>query len=64
MLINFRLRRDTMTTLTKVGHTIQNVYQEFKEKYCPDDQMCNDIASLGGLAFMVWFMYIAMQPIM
>lgn len=53
-----------MTTLTKVGHTIQNLYQEFKDKYCPDDALCNDIAAIGGLVFMVWFMYIAMQPIM
>lgn len=53
-----------MTTLTKVGNTIANAFNEVKEKYCPDDQLCNDIASLGGLAFMVWFMYIAMLPIM
>lgn len=53
-----------MTTLTRVGNTITNAYQVFKEKYCPNDQLCNDIMSLGGLAFMVWFMYIAMLPIM
>ena len=37
---------------------------EFKEKYCPDGQTCEDLLTLGGLAFTVWFMYVAMQPIM
>jgi hypothetical protein len=36
---------------------------DFKEKYCPDGQTCNDIFTFGGLAFMVWFMYLAMEPI-
>lgn len=47
---------DTFTNLPRT-------FEDFKEKYCPDGQTCNDIASLGGLAFMVWFMYIAMEPI-
>jgi hypothetical protein len=38
-------------------------YVDFKERYCPSGQTCNDIATIGGLAFMVWFMYIALQPI-
>ena len=53
-----------MTTLSKVGNTIVNGFNEFKENYCPDGQTCNDIMSIGGLLFMCWFMYIAMQPIM
>ncbi len=39
-------------------------YVDFKEKYCPTGQTCNDIFTLGGLAFMIWFMYIALQPIL
>lgn len=35
----------------------------FKNKYCPDGQQCQDIATLGGLAFCFFFMYIAMKPI-
>lgn len=37
---------------------------EFKEKYCPDGQTCEDIATFSMIGFTVWFMYIAMQPIM
>ncbi len=53
-----------MTTITKVGHSIQNAYSEFKDKYCPDGQTCTDLATLGGLVFTIWFMYIAMLPIL
>lgn len=53
-----------MTTLTKVGNNIHNALSEFKDKYCPDGQTCNDLATIGGLLFTVWFMYIAMLPIM
>lgn len=38
--------------------------QNFKEKYCPDGQTCNDILSISGLVFVCWFMYIAMEPLM
>ena len=38
--------------------------QEFKNKYCPDGQTCENIAMVGGLLFVVAFMYIAMLPIM
>ena len=38
--------------------------QEFKDKYCPDGQTYENIAMFGGLAFIAWFMYIAMLPIM
>ena len=53
-----------MTTLTKVGNNIYNAFSEFKNKYCPDGQTCQDFATLGGLAFIIWFMYIAMLPIL
>lgn len=53
-----------MTTLTKVGESIHNTFSEFKERYCPDGQTCQDFATIGGLLFTVWFMYIAMLPIM
>ena len=39
-------------------------FEDFKDRYCPDGQTCNDIATFGGLAFMVWFMYLAMEPIL
>ena len=38
--------------------------QEFKDKYCPDGHTCENIAMVGGLLFVVAFMYIAMLPIM
>ena len=37
--------------------------QTMIDKYCPDGQQCQDIATLGGLAFCFFFMYIAMKPI-
>lgn len=53
-----------MTTLTKVGASIHDAFEEFKERYCPDGHTCQDILSIGGLLFTIWFMYIAMLPIM
>lgn len=53
-----------MTTLSKVGNKIVDGWHEFKEKFCDDGQLCNDMLSIGGLLFMCWFMYIAMLPIM
>tara|TARA_Y100000592_G_scaffold91331_1_gene151319 strand:- start:111 stop:278 length:168 start_codon:yes stop_codon:yes gene_type:complete len=38
--------------------------EKVKEKLCPDGHTCDNIAMLGGLTFIVWFMYIAMLPIM
>lgn len=37
--------------------------KHLKDKYCPDGQTCNDIASLSGVILCFWFMYIAMKPI-
>lgn len=53
-----------MSTLVKVGSTVLHNLQEMKTRICSDDQFCQDVMSIGGLAFMVWFMYIAMLPIM
>ena len=57
----------TDTIKISVTNTFKNLpdkFEDFKEKYCPSGQLCNDIATLGSLAFMVWFMYIAMEPIL
>lgn len=37
--------------------------QTFKEKFCPDGQTCQDLGALGGLMFTLWFMWLAMEPI-
>mgnify|MGYP001205498007 CR=1 FL=1 len=44
-------------------HDAKDNWTAFKEKYCPSGQLCNDIATFGTLFFMVWFMYVAMEPI-
>ena len=57
----------TDTYKSFVSETFTNLpdkLENFKEKYCPNGQTCNDIATLGGLAFMVLFMYLAMKPIL
>lgn len=43
---------------------LQNTFESFKDKYCPDGQACNDYATVGMLLFTIWFMYIAMKPIL
>ena len=43
--------------------TIASSWSDFKAKYCPVGATCNDIATFGTLGFMIWFMYIAMEPI-
>ena len=51
---------------SSVSNTFKNLPKSlmvFKNKYCPDGQQCQDIATLGGLAFCFIFMYIAMKPI-
>lgn len=53
----------TDTIKSAVAPTIQTL-KNIKEKYCPDGQTCNDIFTLGGIFFVVWFMYVAMKPIM
>lgn len=41
----------------------KNSLREFKDKYCPDGQTCENILTVGLLVGMVVFMYIAMEPI-
>jgi len=41
----------------------KNSLKSFKDKYCPDGQQCNDIATLACLVGCFVFMYIAMKPI-
>ncbi len=51
---------------SSVSETFKNLPKfmaDLNEKYCPDGQQCNDLATIGGLAFTIWFMYIAMEPI-
>lgn len=52
-----------VTNTKSFFQNVTGVLSEFKANYCPDGQTCNDIATLGGLAFTIWFMYIAMEPI-
>jgi len=58
-----------MSTITKesVGNFLQSTFTkwtEFKDKVCQDGALCQDMFTLGSLAFMVWFMYVAMEPIL
>tara|TARA_B100000214_G_scaffold310475_1_gene242298 strand:+ start:347 stop:517 length:171 start_codon:yes stop_codon:yes gene_type:complete len=56
-----------MSTKEIVGSAFDTVSEQFaifKDRYCPDGQTCQDLATLGSLVFIVWFMYIAMEPIM
>ena len=39
-------------------------WSAFKQAVCKDGQLCQDLLTLGAFAFMIWFMYIAMEPIM
>ncbi len=52
-----------VTNTKSFFQNVTGVLSEFKANYCPDGHTCNDIATLGGLAFTIWFMYIAMEPI-
>ena len=38
--------------------------KQFKERVCPSGLACEDMVTFGTLAFIVWFMYVAMEPIM
>jgi|TARA_R110000751_G_scaffold48154_1_gene107442 hypothetical protein len=46
-----------------VQRTVGNL-KRLHNKYCPDGQTCNDIATFGSLIGMIVFMYIAMAPIL
>ena len=53
----------TATMKAAVADTFQTLKQ-LKDRYCPNGQTCDDIASLSLFAFVIWFMYIAMEPLM
>ena len=62
----FRSRRTKMTTATMKA-AVADIFQtlkQFKERVCPSGQACEDMVTFGTLAFIVWFMYVAMEPIM
>jgi hypothetical protein len=52
-----------VTNTKSFFQNVTGVLSEFKATYCPDGQTCQDIATLGGLMFTLWFMYIALEPI-
>ena len=57
-----------MTTITTSDvrtffHSIKQTLVDFKNTYCPDGQQCNDIATVSSLVFVIWFMYVAMEPL-
>lgn len=58
-----------MSTITKlsVGNFIQrivNKWSSIKDAVCKDGALCQDMFTVGSLLFMVWFMYVAMEPIL
>ena len=56
----------TDTIKSSVSETFKNLPKylaDFNKKYYPDGNTCNDLIAFGGLAFMFWFMYLAMEPI-
>ena len=58
-----------MSTITKlsVGNFIQRIvtkWSSFKDAVCNDGALCQDLFTVGSLLFMVWFMYVAMEPIL
>ena len=46
-----------------IEHTVAK-WSAWKDKVCQGGQFCNDVLTFGSLAFMVWFMYVAMEPIL
>ena len=59
-----------MSTITKTRdgnypfQRIVNKWSSIKDAVCKDGALCQDLFTLGSLAVMVWFMYIAMEPIL
>ena len=54
----------TTATMKAVVADIFQTLKQFKERVCPSGQACEDMVTFGTLAFIVWFMYVAMEPIM
>lgn len=52
--------REGKSLVQRTGNYLVNL----KDKYCPDGQQCNDIATIVGLVGCFVFMYLAMKPIM
>ena len=46
-----------------ITHIVTN-WSAFKKTVCNDGQLCQDLLTFGSFAFMIWFMYIAMEPIL
>jgi hypothetical protein len=38
--------------------------QTMIDRYCPNGQTCRDLSGFGGLLFTLWFMWLAMEPIL
>jgi hypothetical protein len=56
----------TITIIREGKSLIQrtvNAMSTLKDKYCPDGRTCEDLATLGGLFFVAWFMYVALKPL-
>ena len=53
----------TITIIREGKSLIQrtvNAMSTLKDRYCPDGRTCEDLATLGGLFFVAWFMYVAL----
>jgi len=46
-----------------IEHTVEK-WSAWKQKVCSNGQLCNDVLTFGSFAFMIWFMYVAMKPIL
>lgn len=56
----------TITILREGKSLIQrtvNSISTFKDRYCPEGRICEDLATFGSLFFVGWFMYIALKPL-
>ena len=57
-----------MTTITtgdvkNYFRSIKETLADFRNMYCPDGHTCENIATAGSLLFVIWFMYVAMEPL-
>ena len=46
-----------------ITHTLDK-FVAWKDEICKGGQLCNDVLTLGSFIFMIWFMYVAMEPIL
>lgn len=68
-MLNYLDSENIMSTITilregksLIQRTVNSI-ATFKDRYCPDGRTCEDLATLGSLAFIGWFMYIALKPL-